>query len=300
MGIFILVIFIVCGIYVQHRGSVKHEKLSRKITDHSNLLAPINCLFYMFSRVKNSAYIDVDEFPELSILEKNWEVIRDEALALNDASQIKASKDLDDIGFNSFFRTGWKRFYLKWYSSNLKSARSQCPKTIELLSAIPTVRGAMFAMLPPGARLVKHRDPYAGSLRYHLGLDTPNSEDCHIYVDGEKYSWKDGEAVMFDETFIHYAENKTNENRIILFLDIKRPVTFFVIDWVNLLFSYTFLSATATKNVEGDEIGLLNKAFSHLYKIRILGKKIKSVNSVLYYMLQYTLYLSLIYVIFLA
>ncbi len=299
MGVIVLTIFIICSIYVQYRGSVRHDKLRRKITDHSNFLAPINCLFYMFSRVKKSAYIDVSEFPELKILEQNWETIRDEALSLNDASQIKSSKDLDDLGFNSFFRTGWKRFYLKWYGANLKSASYQCPKTIKLLSAIPTVKGAMFAMLPPGARLMKHRDPYAGSLRYHLGLVTPNSEDCHIYVDGKKYSWKDGESVMFDETFIHYAENKTNQNRIILFLDIKRPVSFFLIDWVNNLLSYTLLSATATKNTEGDKVGFLNKIFSSVYKIRILGKKIKSFNSVLYYMLQYGLYLYLVYIIFL-
>ena len=85
----------------------------------------------------------------------------------------------------------------------------------------------MFAMLPPGARLVKHRDPYAGSMRYHLGLVTPNSDDCYINVDGQNYSWRDGEAVMFDETFIHYAENTSDQNRIILFIDVKRPVTFF-------------------------------------------------------------------------
>ena len=55
-------------------------------------------------------------------------------------------------------------------------------------------------------RLGAHRDPFAGSLRYHLGLVTPNSPECFIVVDGEKYYWKDGEAVMFDETYIHTAE----------------------------------------------------------------------------------------------
>ena len=42
----------------------------------------------------------------------------------------------------------------------------------------------MFAELPPGSRLVRHRDPYAGSLRYHLGLLTPNDPGCFIEVDG--------------------------------------------------------------------------------------------------------------------
>jgi len=298
MGVAVFLLFVICAFYVQNRGVVKHSKLSRRITDHSNFLGPINCLFYLFSRVKKSPFIDVKEFPELKVIEDNWEMIRDEALVLNNSAQIKASDDLDDLGFNSFFRTGWKRFYLKWYGADLKSAKRLCPNTVALLSTVPGVKGAMFAMLPPGARLVKHRDPYAGSLRYHLGLVTPNSDDCHIVVDGIQYSWRDGESVMFDETFIHYAENKTDQNRIVLFLDIKRPVNLFLVDWFNEFLSYTLLSASATKNVKGDKVGLLNKIFAYVYKIRIVGKKIKAFDKSLYYFLQYALYVYLIYIIF--
>ena len=298
LGIVVLGIFIVCAIYVQNRGVVKHTKVTRMITDHSNFLAPINCLFYAFSGVKKSAYVDVEQFPHLDVLKDNWEMIREEAIALNDDAHIKASAKLDDVGFNSFFRTGWKRFYLKWYGSSLNSAQTLCPKTVALLESIPQVKGAMFAMLPPGARLVKHRDPYAGSLRYHLGLVTPNSEECFIDVDGEKYSWKDGEAVMFDETFIHYAENKTDKNRIVLFLDIKRPVKFFLVDWFNSFFSWILVSATATKNLDGDKVGAINKLFYYVYQIRLVGKKIKAFNVTIYYILQYLLYAYLIYLLF--
>ena len=63
------------------------------------------------------------------------------------------------------------------------------------------------------AKLGTHRDPFAGSLRYHLGLVTPNADSCRIFVDGEPYYWRDGEAVMFDETFIHWAENKSRRRR---------------------------------------------------------------------------------------
>ena len=298
MGLILLVIFIFCAMYVQQRGVVQHAKLTRKLSDHSNVMAPVNCLFYAFSRVKNTAYIDVNHFPELKLLQDNWEVIRDEAIGLNNASRIKASDDLDDLGFNSFFRTGWKRFYLKWYGATLMSANQLCPNTVALINKIPSIKGAMFAMLPPGARLVKHRDPYAGSLRYHLGLVTPNSDDCYIDVDGQKYSWRDGEAVIFDETFIHYAENRTDKNRIILFLDVKRPVNFFLVDWFNRLFSRIVLAAAATKNVEGDKVGFLNRAFAYIYQLRLVGKKIKAFSPVLYYAMQYALYALLIYLLF--
>lgn len=298
MGIIILAIFVVCAIYVQKRGLVQHNRFSRKMTDHSNFMAPINCLFYAFSGVKNTAYLKTEDFPELNVLQENWQIIRDEALNLHNAERISASKDLDDLGFNSFFRTGWKRFYLKWYGSSLPSAEALCPKTVALINAIPNVKGAMFTMLPPGARLGAHRDPYAGSLRYHLGLSTPESPDCFINVDGTDYAWKDGEAVMFDETFIHYAENKTDKNRIILFVDIKRPTRFFLVDWINEIFSRVVLSAAATKNMPGDKVGFLNRIFGYVYQIRVVGKKIKKFNKPFYYLLQYGLYIALIYWIF--
>ncbi len=92
---------------------------------------------------------------------------------------------------------------MKWYEDFLPSARELCPKTVTLLNSIPSVHGAMFTMLPAHARLGPHRDPFAGSLRYHLGLVTPNSDQCCIYVDGQFCTWRDGEDFVFDETFEH-------------------------------------------------------------------------------------------------
>lgn len=300
MGYAIFALFVACACYVQLRGKVRHEKFTRCVTDHSNVMAPVNCLFYLFSKVENRPYIDVEQFPDLKLLQENWQTIREEAEQLDERQRIKASDDLDDLGFNSFFRTGWKRFYLSWYGGPVKSAEQLCPRTTELLRRLPQVKGAMFAMLPPGAKLVKHRDPYAGSLRYHLGLVTPNDDDCYISVDGERYSWRDGEAVMFDETFIHYARNQTDQNRIILFLDVRRPVTFAPIDWLNRAFSAAVMSATATKNVPGDHVGWLNRVFGHVYQVRIIGKRLKAYNRKLYYTAQYSLYGLLIYLLFFA
>jgi beta-hydroxylase len=298
MGLTIFGIFVLCRIYVQSRGQVRHAHFIRRLTDHANLLAPINCLFYACSREKNAPYLDARKFPALKLLQENWTLIRDEALQLNEAAHIKASADLDDLGFNSFFRTGWKRFYLKWYGANLKSAEQLCPKTLALLNQLPQVKGAMFTLLPPGARLGAHRDPYAGSLRYHLGLVTPNSDDCYINVDGLRYTWRDGEVVMFDETYIHSAENKTDKDRIILFLDIKRPVRFFLVDWFNRAFSRLVVAGSATKNIKGDKVGFLNYVFGALYRVSLLGKKIKAFNRALYNVLQYGLYIGLLYIIF--
>ena len=50
--------------------------------------------------------------------------IRDEATRLFDEGFIRAAAKNNDWGFYSFFKSGWKRFYLKWYDDFLPSART--------------------------------------------------------------------------------------------------------------------------------------------------------------------------------
>jgi beta-hydroxylase len=292
----VLLLFAATGIYVHLRGRVRHG-IARQLTDHSTVMAPYNTLMYLFSAVPARPFIDVEHFPELRPLQANWRAIRDEGLRLFDEGHIRAAGKYNDLGFNSFFKSGWKRFYLKWYDDFLPSARNLCPETTALLARIPSVHAAMFAVLPPGARLPSHRDPFAGSLRYHLGLSTPNSELCRIFVDGELYYWKDGEAVVFDETYIHRAENQTNTTRLILFCDIERPLSNRLARSINRWIGQPFARAAATQNIEGEKIGVLNKLFAYAYRVRLVGKRIKAWNRATYYAIKWTLILALLYLL---
>jgi len=293
----ILLLFIASAVYVHYRGRVRH-KFWRQASDHSTLMAPINSFMYLFSRVPNTPFVDVAQFPNLQLLADHWQEIRDEGAQLQHAGQVKVSDQYNDIGFNSFFKSGWKRFYLKWYDDSHPSAKTLCPKTVALLQQIPEVKAAMFTELPPGSRLVRHRDPYAGSLRYHLGLSTPNSEGCYIDVDGERYAWRDGESVMFDETFIHYAENTTQQDRLILFCDIERPLKFRWAQAFNHFFGRYVVSAAASPNADSDRTGGINKIFKYLYAIRQSGKRLKAWNRTVYYAAKWLLFGLIIVAIF--
>jgi len=284
----ILYLFAASATYVHFRGKMK-LRLGRQLADHSTWLAPYNVLMYMFQAVPNKPVHAVSSFPELAPLRDNWQTIREEALNLFDEGRIRAAANNTDWGFHSFFKSGWKRFYLKWYEDALPSAVVLCPKTVELVNAIPNVHGAMFAMLPPGAKLGAHRDPFAGSLRYHLGLKTPNSDDCFIIVDGEKCVWRDGEAIMFDETFIHTAENRTDQNRIILFCDVERPMTFGFMRSMNRWVSKHIVKASSTQNEEGEKVGVINKLFSQIYSVHSLSRRMKAWNYHAYYAVKFTL-----------
>lgn len=284
----IFLLFVLPGVYVHLRGRVRLRPW-RQMTDHSSFLAPLNVLLYACSRIDARPYAPVDAFPELAPLTAQWRTIRAEALALREAERIRASDRYDDVGFNSFFRRGWKRFYLKWYDDAHPSARELCPATTEILRAIPSVKAAMFAELPPGGHLRKHRDPYAGSLRYHLGLVTPGDDACYIEVDGRRYSWRDGEAVVFDETFIHRAENATQHDRIILFCDIERPMKYRWATALNRFVARRFIASAASPNMAGDRTGALNRAFGAFYKVRLYAKHVRKTRKTLYYTIKFTL-----------
>ena len=293
----LLYVYIASAMYVHYRGRVRHG-FFRQVTDHSTLMAPYNALMYLFSAVPNRPYVEISGFPELAPLAENWQTIRREAQQLLDSGRIRSAATYNDLGFNSFFKTGWKRFYVKWYDEPLPSAKSLCPRTAELVESIPGINAAMFALLPPGTKLGAHRDPFAGSLRYHLGLVTPNSDLCRIVVDGEPYAWRDGEPVMFDETFIHIAENRSDVTRIILFCDIERPLRTRLVRALNRFVKTTLIRASQTENAPGDRVGVLNHVFNAVYRVRLIGKAIKRRSRVAHYTLKWLIFGSLLYLIF--
>jgi beta-hydroxylase len=285
--------FFGCALYVHYRGRDRLP-FRRQVTDHSTFLAPYNCLVYLFSATPTKPILDVDDFPQLRPLREHWTAIRAEALRLYAAGYIRASDRHDDLGFNTFFRKGWKRFYLKWYGDPLPSARELCPRTVELVRSIPSVHGAMFALMAPQSAVGRHRDPFAGSLRYHLGLVTPNSDECRIFIDGDSYSWRDGADLVFDETYIHHFENRTDQTRIILFCDFERPIRSRIVRAINRWVIAHILPITATKNLEGETVGLANRAFAVIYPARNPFRRFKKANRRLYYLLKYATMLGMI------
>jgi beta-hydroxylase len=281
-------IYLLSIAHIHFRGKVRLP-IARQLFDHSSLMAPINAFMHWFSRVPSTPYISLAEFKDMARLQDNWTTIREEARNLLQLQKIKAAEKNDDAGFNSFFKEGWKRFYLKWYDASHPSAAELCPKTHALLQSMPSVKAALFAELPPHAKLNPHRDPFGGSLRYHLGLITPNDDQCFIEVDGERYSWRDGKGVMFDETYIHWATNGTETNRIILFCDVERPMRYRWAQAVNHFLGKILMSAAASPNESGDQVGVISKLFLVSYHMGVYRRRFKAWNKVAYKVTKFAL-----------
>ncbi|PWK92789.1 aspartyl/asparaginyl beta-hydroxylase domain-containing protein [Fulvimonas soli] len=297
----ILLAFALCVLLVHLRGRAR-LRFDRQLVDHSAIFAPYNLLMYAFSAVPAKPILDRRGFPQLDLLQQNWQAIREEALALLDEGRIRAAEKHNDASFNSFFKQGWKRFYLKWYGEPLASAEALCPRTVALLNSIPSIKAAMFATLAPHSKLNPHRDPFAGSLRYHLGLITPNSRDCRIFVDGEEHAWGDGKDVVFDETYVHWVENKTDQTRVILFADVERPLRSRLMRAVNKRVGAFMGKITASPNTESPEerTGFVNRLFALNQRNRERNRAFKKKHPRLFRAVKYAGIVLLIWLVFLA
>jgi beta-hydroxylase len=205
--------YLVSVMCVHCRGRLRLP-LRKQLADRSTLLAPVNLFIYLFSKAPTPPFVAADALPELAPLRAHWRTILAEAEGL---------KALADSGI---LQGSWKDVCLKWYDTDQPLARALCPCTHALLQAIPSVNLASFIELPAGASVARHRDPYAGWLRYHLGLATPNDDTCFMKVDGRRYVWRDGHAMLFDETYVHWADNRSPRNRLVLLCDVERPMRF--------------------------------------------------------------------------
>jgi beta-hydroxylase len=280
------------------RGKTRWENFTEYVRKGWPIFTPFNCLLYLFTQSRaQKAIINPADFPELQPLQQNWQIIRDEAINLYKHQYFEKTKQEGaqssyDLGFRTFFKYGWSKFYLTWYGHTHESAQKLCPKTVELVNKIPTINGAMFSLLPVGSQLTRHLDPVACSLRLHMGLLTPNKDSCYINVDGQNYSWRDGELFMFDETFLHFAKNDSDQYRLILMCDVERPM--FLIGSVINFFYKGLMRMTVVPNMDGDSRGLVNTIFSFLSPLLKKTKTLKQTNIVLYKIVKHTVNFTLL------
>ena len=299
----VIVLFTVLSmLYVwRFRGELRFEGFSEYVRKGWPMFAPLNCFLYLMTqRRAKKPIMDITDFDELSPILDNWETIREEAQALWKNKYFEQTKDPDnkayyDVGFRTFYKYGWGKFYLDWYGVTHNSALEMCPKTVEIVKKVKSVNGAMFSVLPAGSKLTRHLDPVACSLRLHLALDTPEDDACFINIDGTDYSWRNGKALLFDETYLHHAKNNTEDYRLILMCEVERPMNIF-----GRIFNPFFkllMRMTVVPNTDQDKRGIANRVFSWVSPILRRSKALKQTNPVMYQISKWTTNIILLLII---
>ncbi|HEY0516664.1 MAG TPA: aspartyl/asparaginyl beta-hydroxylase domain-containing protein [Solirubrobacteraceae bacterium] len=190
------------------------------------ILAPIERFIGKRSLVGDATFFPLERFPWVAHVEDNWEVIRDEAQALlAHQSELANFQDISKDQIEITDDDRWKTFFIYGYGFEAKLGVELCPRTAALMREIPGMKTAMISILSPRKHILDHRGPYKGVLRYHLGLIVPeDAESCRIRVGEDYRHWEEGSSLIFDDTFNHEVWNDTDETRVVLFVDVMRPL----------------------------------------------------------------------------
>ena len=178
------------------------------------------------SLVPTTPYLPADRFPWAAELEANWKTIRRE---LEDVMTYRDDlPNFQDISTDQATITDddrWKTFFFFGFGFKSEANCARCPETTRLIEQVPGMTTAFFSILAPHKRIPDHRGPWKGVIRYHLGLLIPEPRDaCGISVGGEVAHWDEGRSLVFDDSYEHFAWNDTDGYRVVLFMDVIRPL----------------------------------------------------------------------------
>lgn len=157
---------------------------------------------------------NTSDFAFVGPLEASWEAIRREFEQLKPDSL----KPWHETGL---YNRGWETFGLWALGQRLDDNCALCPATAAAVERIPGLTTAGFSQMAPGTEIKPHVGYTNAVLRCHLGVVVP--EDCALKVGEETLRWQEGRCLIFDDTILHSAWNRSQQPRIVLLLDFKRP-----------------------------------------------------------------------------
>jgi aspartyl/asparaginyl beta-hydroxylase (cupin superfamily) len=199
--------------------------------DYEWLLVPFNKFYDLhIGGSRRPVFFDIGSTcPDLLELERNYRVIREELLdILPEKRAIPRYHELDRMQYNISARVDpdkdWKVYPLNIMGAKPAGYCARCPKTMALLEKIPGLFEAFFSILEGGKSIPHHEGPYRGYLRYHLGLVVPEHNPPSFRLKDQVYTWKEGEGVLFDDSWDHEVYNQCDADRVILIVDIRRPM----------------------------------------------------------------------------
>jgi aspartyl/asparaginyl beta-hydroxylase (cupin superfamily) len=178
-------------------------------------------------------YMDPFLHPWAPRLRDAYPAIRREALSLLAA----------ETGFEDFVRLkpgdsmerylggaapSWEAFFFYRHGKRYDENHARCPETSAVLESIDLFRvpgqapEICFSVLRPGTHILPHHGICNARSVMHLPLMVP--ADCALQlVDVGAHRWKEGELVLFDDTYLHESWNRSGTIRVILLMDCWNP-----------------------------------------------------------------------------
>jgi aspartyl/asparaginyl beta-hydroxylase (cupin superfamily) len=194
----------------------------------ARLVRSIERMIARASLIGNPPFFNADDFSWARPLEEQTPLIQRELAALLPRrAELPNFQDISRDQRHLSADDGWKTVFFYAYGVKAEGNCRRCPETTRIIESIPGMKTAFFSILSPGKHIPPHRGPYKGVIRAHLGLVVPEPrEQCRIQVGDQFAHWEEGKLMVFDDCYVHQVWNDTDGVRVVLFLDIVRPLRF--------------------------------------------------------------------------
>ncbi|HTK35058.1 MAG TPA: aspartyl/asparaginyl beta-hydroxylase domain-containing protein [Caulobacteraceae bacterium] len=190
-----------------------------------NCRPAIDYILAAHSQVGDPPVFDPAQFPWTADLSAGWETIAAEAAhVVRDLGAVPPLYELSPDHRGIADPDRWRSFFLWGYGYRSDENCALCPETTRLLERVPELNSAFFSILKPHAHIPRHAGVTKAILTCHLGLQTPRAGRCEMAVDDTVVKWREGECLVFDDTYEHEVWNDTDEIRIVLLIQFRRPV----------------------------------------------------------------------------
>jgi len=190
--------------------------------------------FLYFPGIPSQPYYSRELFPFIAALEDATAQIREEMLACaQDQGGVEpflGTVDPDAIGnylATTRDQASWDAFFFFRHGEAYRDNAARCPRTMAVLNQLPLVQirdhapEICFSFLTPGTHILPHYGVTNTRLVMHLPLLVPSG--CELVVGGQSHSWREGECVVFDDTYLHEAWNRGDGLRAVLIMDVWNP-----------------------------------------------------------------------------
>lgn len=114
-------------------------------------------------------------------------------------------------------------FNIRYYGNINKN---KFPILEKLIKDEENIVTCFYSIMDGEKYIPKHTGPYNGLLRYHYTLFSGNDKNDFLQVKDKKLYWLEKEGFMFDDTYEHYVDKKSESMRVALIMDIKRKLPY--------------------------------------------------------------------------
>lgn len=116
----------------------------------------------------------------------------------------------------------WNTYYFYLQGKPVDHHLAACPRTAAILRTLPhNSLHVCFSAIQPGRSLHPHTGPTNASLTAHLGLR--NCAGAMLWVGDRSAAYRDGEVLVFDDSFVHWVENAGAATRYTLMITFWHP-----------------------------------------------------------------------------